>query len=84
MLQVKKCTNGKSARICPSRFFGNGANQKSAPFGLPQNGAKISEDFRVKNDSEKKLTQSSLGQEKKFEQNENVRIDRNEAVRMEI
>ena len=70
MLQVKKCTNGKSARICPSRFFGNGA--------------KISEDFRVKNDSEKKLTQSSLGQEKKFEQNENVRIDRNEAVRMEI
>ena len=61
-----------------------GQIKKSAPFGLPQNGAKISEDFRVKNDPEKKLTQISVGQEKKFEQNENVRIDRNEAVRMEI
>lgn len=38
----------------------------------------------MKNDPGKKLTQISVGQEKKFEQNENVRIDRNEAVRMEI
>lgn len=48
----------------PQPILENGANQKKCPiWPAPQNGAKISEDFRVKNDPEKKLIQISVGQE---------------------
>ena len=56
----------------PADFLKMGQIKNLPQLGCPQMGQKISEDFRVKNDPENKLPQSSVGQSKKSEQNENL------------